>query len=276
MPSRHPQTRDDDVTRNLSRVLRTGAAALCLSAGFASASSAATLAMLQDGRTIVWVDTDQKKVVGSVGLAGGATLVGFDVRPADGRLYGLTPDGAIVRVDVKTGMWEKVSQLSETLPAGVAVAVDFNPVADRMRIVTASGMSLRVNVEDGKAIVDGSLKFAATDAHMGKMPRVMAVGYTNSMAGAKETALYDIESANAVLVRQAPPNDGVLATVGPLGVKIDGPVAFDIWSDGKGMNVGWLLSGGRLHAVDLASGAATMMTAVEGLRGRIIDLAILP
>jgi len=264
------------MTCNVTRLLRTGAAALMCSAGLAMTASAATLALLQDGKTIVWVDTDQKKVVGSVGLAGGATLAGFDVRPADGRLYGVTPDGAIVRVDAKTGAWEKVSQLSEALPAGVAIAVDFNPVADRMRVVSASGMSLRVNVMDGKTVVDGSLKFADTDAHVGKTPRVTAVGYTNSVAGAKETALYDIDAAHALLVRQAPPNDGILVTVGPLGVKIDGPVAFDIWSDGKGTNVGWLLAGGRLHAVDLTSGAASMATAVAGLQGRIIDLAILP
>jgi hypothetical protein len=105
------------MTCNVTRLLRTGAAATIFSAGLATTASAATLALLQDGKTIVWVDTDQKKVVGSVGLAGGATLVGFDVRPADGRLYGVTPDGAIVRVDAKTGTWEKVSQLSEALPA---------------------------------------------------------------------------------------------------------------------------------------------------------------
>lgn len=77
------------------------------SAGLATTASAATPAFLQDGKTIVWVDTEQKKVVGSVGLAGRATLVGFDVRPADGRLYGVTPDSAIVRVDAKTGTWRR-------------------------------------------------------------------------------------------------------------------------------------------------------------------------
>ena len=264
------------MTRNLTRVIRTAALAVGVSTALAATSAGATVAALQDGKTIVWVDTVQKKVVGSVGLAGGAMLLGFDVRPSDGRLYGVTPDGAIVTVDPKTGMWEKVSQLSEALPAGVPVAVDFNPVADCLRIVAANGMSLRVNVLDGKAVVDGSLKFAETDAHKGMTPSVMAVGYTNSVAGTKETALFDIDTAHGVLVRQAPPNDGVLSTVGSLGVKLDGSVAFDIWSDGKGMNVGWLLHGGRLHAVDLATGAAAAPVSIAGLTGRIIDIAILP
>ena len=165
------------------------------------------------------------------------------MRPADGKLYGVTPDGAIVTIDVKTGKWEKKSQLSEALPKGATFSVDFNPVADRMRILSSTGMSLRINVEDGKATVDGSLKYAEADANKGKQPRVIAGAYSNSFAGTKETALYDIDAANGAYVRQAPPNDGILNTLGKLGAKVDGTVAFDIWSDGKGGNTGWLLAG---------------------------------
>ena len=38
--------------------------------------------------------------------------------------------------------------------------------------------------------------------------------YSNSFAGTKETALYDIDIANWTYVRQAPPNDGILNTLG--------------------------------------------------------------
>ncbi|NOU05013.1 MAG: DUF4394 domain-containing protein [Hyphomicrobiaceae bacterium] len=242
----------------------------------AQTADAATLAGLKDGKSIVWIDTDSKKVTGSVALADNATLVGFDVRPADGKLYGVTPDGAIVIVDAKTGKWEKKSQLSEKLPADAMVSVDFNPVADRMRIITSTGMSLRVNVDDGKATVDGSLKYAETDANKGKMPKVMAAGYSNSFAGTKETALYDIDATNGMLLKQAPPNDGIVTGIGSLGVKVDGPIAFDVWSDGKGMNVGWLLAGGTLHSVDLANGAAKSIGAIAGMSGKVTDIAILP
>jgi Domain of unknown function (DUF4394) len=258
------------------RFQRVAAVALGTFAALAGSSSAATLAVLQDGKTIVWVDTEEKKVLGSVGLAGGASLVGFDVRPSDGRLYGLTPDGAVVTVDAKTGMWTKVSQLSQALPAGVPLAVDFNPVADRLRVIGANGMNLRVNVQDGQAVVDGMLKYADGDTHKAHTPSVAAAGYTNSVAGAKETALFDIDLAAGMLLRQAPPNDGTLNTVGPLGIPPDGPVAFDVWSDGAGANVGWLLHGGRLHSVNLSTGAATAVGRVNGLSGRVTDVAILP
>jgi hypothetical protein len=256
-----------------SKVLTLLASTLALS-GASAATKAATLAGLQDGKTIVWIDTETKKVTGSVKLDGGASLIGIDVRPADGKLYGVTADGAIVTVDVKSGKWEKKSQLSEKLPEGAAFSVDFNPAADRLRILSSTGMSLRINVDDGKATVDGQLKYADADANKGKQPKVTAAAYTNSFAGTKETALYDVDTAAGVMVKQAPPNDGTLNTVGKLSVA--GPVAFDIWSDGKGANVGWLLSGGKLMTVDLATGATKPVGAVAGMKGKVSDIAVLP
>ncbi len=252
------------------------AATACgLSALTASAATAATLVALQDGTMLTMIDTDKKAATASVKVDGGAKLVGIDVRPSDGKLYGVTPDGTIVTIDGKTGKWEKKSQLSEKLPADAKVAVDFNPVADRMRIVTSTGMNLRINVEDGKAIVDGTLKYAETDAMKGKAPMVTAVAYSNSFAGTKETAMYDIDMASGSLVKQAPPNDGVMTTIGSLGVKPD-MVALDIASDGKGGNTAWVVAGGALHKVDLASGKVTTAGPISGLKGSVGDVAVMP
>lgn len=266
-------------TRMFSRRIRLAGgaaiAALALTAG-AGAAQAMTIAALQDGSTIILIDAQQRKVTGVVPLANGGRLVGFDVRPADGRLYGVTLEGAIVTVDPRTGQWQKKSQLSEGLPAGATISVDFNPAADRLRILTSTGASLRVNVEDGKATVDGALKYAETDAGKGNAPRVTAASYTNSFAGTKETALYDIDAAAGRLTKQAPPNDGILTTTGALGVKVDGAIGFDIASDGQGGNVGWLLAGGVLHNVDLATGSARVLGPVPGLTGPVGDIAILP
>ena len=107
-------------------------------------------------------------------------------------------------------------------------------------------------------------------------PRVTAAAYSNSFAGTKETALYDIDAANGAFVRQAPPNDGILNTLGKLGAKADDSVAFDIWSDGKGGNTGWLLTGGMLHTVDIATGATKSLGKISGLKGKISDIAVLP
>ncbi len=79
-----------------------------------------------------------------------------------------------------------------------------------------------------------------------------------------------------MLVKQAPPNDGTLNTIGKLGVTLSAPIAFDVWSDGKGANTGWLLNNGQLFTVDLASGAAKSIGKVSGLKGKVGDIAIMP
>ena len=152
--------------------------------------------------------------------------------------------------------------------------VDFNPVADRLRVMGADGMNLRVNVDDGKVTKDGELKFADGDMSKGGKPNVVAGAYTNSVKGAKETALFDIDGTTGALVKQAPPNDGVLGSVGMLGIKAD-KASFDIWSDGNGKNDAWMMAGDTLYSVDLASGKATEAAKISGVSGTVRDIAIM-
>lgn len=242
-----------------------------------TAASAETIVALSGGDTLTSIDSTRRAITGSVKVAGGAKLVGIDVRPSDKMLYGVTTDGAIVTIDPKTGQWTKKSQLSEKLPDNATITVDFNPAADRLRILSSTGTSLRVNVEDGKAVVDGSLKFADTDPAKGKTPKVIAGGYSNSCAGTKETALYDVDMTTGALMRQAPPNDGILVTIGALGVKnLKGAIAFDVWSDCQGKSFGWMLNQAWLYGVDLTTGKAAPLGAVKDLSANVTDMAILP
>ena len=242
---------------------------------FSTAAIAETVAGLSGGNTLVWIDTAAMKVTKTVEIKG-AALVGMDVRPADKMLYGVTADGKIWTVDPSTGIATMKSQISEALPANAMITVDFNPVADRMRLMGSDGTSLRINVDDGKATVDGKHKYAETDAMKGKASMVTAGAYSNSFAGTKETALYNIDKAAGTLVKQAPPNDGILNTIGALGVKLDGDIGFDISSDGKGGNTGWLVAGGALHTVDLMTGAAKAIGPIAGLKGGLKDIAVMP
>ena len=241
----------------------------------ANAASAQSLLALVGDSTIAWVSPKNWKATGTVAIKG-AKLVGFDVRPADGQLYGLTADGWLFTIDPKTGVATKKVELSTKLAAGVTATVDFNPVADRLRIIGSDGTSLRVNVEDGKATVDGTLKFAEADVNKGKTPRVIAGAYSFSFKGTKETALYDIDATTGSFLRQAPPNDGILNTIGTLGVKLDGPVAFNIVSEGEGKNAAWLVAGGKLHSVDMTTGAAKLVGTIGGIKGKINDIAWWP
>lgn len=250
------------------------AAALVGSSLLAGAAHAQSVAALVGDDTIAIVDVAARKVDRSMKVSGlTGTLVGIDVRPADGMLYGVVADGTVVTIDPASGKATMKSKLDAMLTPGTMATVDFNPVADRLRIIGADGMNLRANVDDGKVTKDGQLKFAEADMHKGKMPKVVAGAYTNSMKGAKETTLYDIE-ASGVLVKQSPPNDGVLNSVGMLGMEA-GSIAFDIVS-GDAMSEGWLMSGKTLYKVDLTTGKASQVAVVSGVEGNVRDIAAMP
>ena len=239
-----------------------------------AAANAAQVAALIGGDTIATVDTAQKKATGSVKVTGiSGALVGIDVRPADGLLYGLVDDGTVVTI-AADGKATMKSKLESMIAKGVAVTVDFNPVADRLRVMGADGMNLRANVDDGKVTKDGDHKYADADMHKGEKPNIVAGAYTNSVKGTKETALFNIDATIGGLIKQAPPNDGVLAAVGKLGIKPEA-VAFDIWSDGNGKNEAWLMVGDTLYSVDLATGKATEAAKIAGVSGTVRDIAIM-
>jgi hypothetical protein len=241
-----------------------------------AAAEAGQIATLSGASTLTVFDADTRKSIRSVNVTGlSGKLAGIDVRPADGMLYGLVDDGALVIIDTTTGKATMKSKLETMLGKGVAaVAIDFNPMADRLRIIGADGANLRVNVDDGKVVVDKKLNYAEADANRGKTAMIVAGAYSNSYKGTQATALYDIDGKLGAMLRQAPPNDGVLNTMGQVGAK--GQVAaFDIESDGNGGNVGWLIAGKTLHRVDIATGAATPVGAIK-VKGVVRDLAVLP
>ena len=55
------------------------------------------------------------------------------------------------------------------------------------------------------------------------------------MAGATRTQLYVVDAATGSLALQMPPNDGILNTVGPLGVDLPDAASFDIAANGDAL-----------------------------------------
>jgi Domain of unknown function (DUF4394) len=259
------------MSRKLATLVITGAVAASITA--ATSAHAGTMLGLVEGKWVVAIDPATRKAAKGVDIKGAGRLIGIDVRPADGMLYGVTADGTIVTIDPQTGQATQKSKLSESLKAGVTATIDFNPAADRLRIMGSDGTSLRVNVDDGKVTVDGSHKFKDGDANAGKTPKVVAGAYSNAVKGTQSTMLYNIEATTGSLVTQVPPNDGVLNTVGSLGIKLEGAVAFNIVTSAPDKNDAWLTMGGALYAVDLKTGKATMAGKFTGLPGILNDVA---
>ena len=159
------------------------------------------------------------------GLQNTERILAIDFRPATGQLYGVSNQSRIYVIRPNTGVAVAVSQTPFT-PAinGTEVGFDFNPTVDRIRLVTNMDQNLRLNPETGLVVlVDGSINPSGTT--------VTAVAYTNSVAGAATTTLYDIDVEGDKLYMQTPPNNGSLVVVGDLGVQALGEAGFDIAPD---------------------------------------------
>lgn len=226
------------------------------------------------------------------GLVTGESVLGIDFRPANGKLYALTSTARLLTLDPDTGASTVVATLSAdaadtTLPytglGGAArFAVDFNPVADRLRVVSDSGLNLRINAETGATTTDGAIN------RTGVPPVVAGGAYTNSFAGSRATVLYDLDAASAVLAQQTPPNDGTLVNVGALTVPFTGAASMDIAGGANGLVLAALRTGATgpytLYTVSLSTGAATLYRnttgdAVRSLIGgsagpAVLDIAI--
>ena len=246
-------------------------AALTLATGAAVAAPAVGLV---GGKTLVLFDTDTLAVSGTVEVTGAEGLAGIDVRPADKLLYGVSLAGEVVTIDTASGAATVKSTLSEKLPSFEGAIVDFNPMADRLRLIGTDGTNHRVNPDDGAVTVDGSLAYIAGDMHEGETPAIVAAAYINSIGKPEATAMYDIDATIAALIQQAPPNDGTLKAIGKLGVE-GSSYAFDISSTEDLTNTAYLVIDNTLHTVDLETGAATAVGAIEGVDGTISDIAVL-
>jgi hypothetical protein len=200
------------------------------------------------------------------GLPMGVTIEGIDIRPADGRLHGLGSDGKLYTIDMASGAAKFLNNLKDISNpnfkiSGTQFGVDFNPVADRLRIVSNTGMNLRTNVHDGVTIIDGMLNITA----MPGTPFITGAAYTNSFLGSTATVLYDIDSETNTLYKQNPPNSGGLEKIGPLGIDVDAANGFDIGNK-TGTAYALLTVGGNtgLYTINLTTGAATKVSDFAG------------
>ncbi len=255
-----------------------------------------TLLLLREGSTVATVDAETFDPIAApvafadsvapnlqLGITPGTSLVAIDVRPHTQVLYGLGSDGQLYSLNATTVTASKIGAPIVAL-AGEVVGFDFNPTVDRLRISTASGENLRINPDTGAvAFTDGPLAYAPGDRNEGDTPAVVGAAYTNSLRGALGTALpatttlYDIDAGTDALVRQDPPNDGTLVTVGRgLGTDVEGPAGFDVSPDtGRAWAVMSDDLGYASFRLDLTSGRAIRQSSLPD-EGDVLGIAIAP
>jgi len=208
------------------------------------------------------------------GIAMGDRVAGIDFRPANGILYGVTTGSRIYTIDPQTGAATQIGTTPFT-PAvsGMIFGTDFNPVPDRIRLVSNTGQNLRLQPDTGAvAATDTNISYVSSDVNFGSTPSLVEVAYTNSFSGATVTTLFGIDSSTSSLVRigspdgtPVSPNSGMLSTIGKLGPGVvSTAVGFDISRFGQAFAAFQTMSANSssLYIIDLATGAATTLGAI--------------
>jgi len=215
----------------------------------------------------------------------------MDVRPANNTLYLLgynstTGAAQIYTINAATGVARAVSTTPVMLVLGTGkVSVDFNPMADRIRVIGRNGNSYRLNPVDGTlSATDTPLAYATGDANAGSTPNIGAVAYTNSVVSPSATTLYDYDLNLNILATQNPPNNGTLNTVGATGITVNATtpnVDMDIFYDpATATNLAYLVANtgtntnSSLYMLNLGSGATMALGAIgNGIAARDIAIA---
>lgn len=218
------------------------------------------------------------------GLTEGTTLVGIDVRPATGVLYGLGSDGQLYGVNKNTGITTKVGAPIPAFDAAPGVGFDFNPAADRLRI-TVGNQNFRIQPDTGAVLGEGpagsntpgTLQYVPGDMFEGRTPAASAAAYTNSTRGLPlpaTTALFDIDTGTDAVVQQNPANDGNLTTKGQLLLDATEVNGFDVSPDGAQAAYAVLTTarGQGLYAINLDNGEPKLLEKLAG--DPIIGLAV--
>jgi hypothetical protein len=216
------------------------------------------------------------------GLSGTDTaLIGIDFRVQDGKLYGVGNGGGVYTIDPATAEAQFVNALTVPL-MGTSFGVDFNPAADRLRIISDAGQNLAHNVNaGGVTLANGTLTYTAPPAAPVTATGVTGAAYTNNDLNqpATATTLFDLDTLLDQVAIQSPPGNGILVATGKLGVDGDLVTGFDIYSrleDGVTVSnhafASLRTNGTRaFYSIDLTTGRATW----RGVPGAaVMDIAI--
>ena len=257
------EARDDDRSRNDLRVI----------------------GLTDEGRLVSFraQSPERTRQVGYItGFTGTDTaLVGIDFRVQDGKLYGVGNGGGVYTIDPRTAEAKFVNALTVPL-AGTMFGVDFNPAADRLRIVSDTGQNLAHNVNDGGVTAaNATLTYTAPPAMPVPALGVTAAAYTNNDLNQPSTGttLFDFDTTLDQVVVQSPPGNGILVATGKLGVDAAAAAGFDIYSllkDGVTVaNVPFatLAVNGRyrFYSVNLTTGQAVSLGRFDEA---VVDIAI--
>lgn len=206
--------------------------------------------------------------VGVTGLNAGDSLADIDVFASDNlKLYGLGTSGQLYTLNPASGA---ASTVGSGAAVGSPVAMDFNPAADRLRVLSGDANFRIQPFTGGLAADDGLFTYAAGDANFGADPALAAAAYINNLDNPGATALYSIDAGlNSLVLHSGGPQFSTLNTVAGLtlgGNPFDiGPnVGFDVISPAVGSNWAYVSDGNEFYSLNLNSGELSFLSTIGG------------
>ncbi len=237
----------------------------------AASAQAVTLVGLTSANQLAMIDTANiaaSTTTAITGLAAGDRLVGIDLRPSNGKIYGISLSNNIYTVSESTGAVSFVAALNAAvINPSLGYGIDFNPVNVfsgnvALRLVSSAGNNYAVNL-------NGTVGNMASNIGSG----FTAVGYSNSVvmpaAAPASTALYYINSSTDMLM-MAPSafNAPTINAVGALGVDVLKANGFELTGNNMAyaalnLDDGTSLATG-IYSISLSTGAATLLGTYNG------------
>jgi len=189
-------------------------------------------------------------------------IVAIDVRPLNGLLYGVSSFSRLYTLNASTGAASFQANIQTPID-GTNFDMDFNPVTDRLRLVSDTRINYSIDPGSGAVVVGSGLTYGTSTS-----ANIAGIAYSNNVANAQTTSNFAIDSGVDTLNTLAASPSGNLTNVGSLGAGINTGdlVGFDI--SNTGIAYASLLpvgsSASNLYTVNTSTGAVTLVGTIGG------------
>lgn len=195
--------------------------------------------------------------VAITGMSAGASMLGIDFRPADGKLYGIGSDSRMYTVDTLSGAATAVGGAFTPPVSGEHFGLTFAGDELRLQSVESNGNQGYDPASGATASSGPELAYVAGDPSEGANPAIAATG------ALPNGQIYGVDATANTLVRMEP-TTGALTTVGGFGFNVYLCSGMDIDTNGTAYAALSTDTGSELYTVDLTTGAATLLGQIGG------------
>lgn len=199
------------------------------SSSSATAGSPSTVVTATSSNKLITFDrtspTTAKTSLNIAGLAAGEFIIGMDQNSSDNQFYALTNKGAIVLLNIISGVATPLQGFEPSMPTLTSLAsggplqgFNFNPATGLLQVIGGNGDNALINLK-GKLVTTGT----------GFKGSLTGAGFSDAVNGGATTTLSAIDGATGKLFLNLDPNGGALGSGTPLSLgSITGTAGYDV------------------------------------------------